>query len=477
MEKNNLSKEVSGSLTSNKKNDFVRQINAVEDQLGQQTRFYNNALIVLLKLIRVKENKRLYEYIDILKKEIKKAEKFEEIVVFFEKFKDFTIKAELNLSENRADKKFLIKNIFKDLKSKKKIKKDSSVEVLNQKKIYMKALDGIKLYLGAGFYSKLNIISQRVDVAGSLNELDSISSDILHLIIDYITKLNEEIENMALFITDVGRNLFEVENNIKDSFEYSFQDFEGNKKFTDLLLDNMDDFSGQVNLSFSLEELKEIINKKINEIKVVIEKKNKDDKLHDKAVEQKIGLLYSSVGKLKSEVDSAKKKADSYRDQALKDPLTGAFNRRAYNKKAHEEMERFFRYENVFSMMLFDVDHFKRVNDLYGHAIGDKCLKEIIKRVKPGLRKTDFLARFGGEEFIVLLPETNRKKTAYVAEKIRGLVEEIEFFHKKERVLITISIGVTQAIKRDKSIDDVFKRLDKAMYKAKKNGRNRVAVL
>jgi diguanylate cyclase (GGDEF)-like protein len=341
----------------------------------------------------------------------------------------------------------------------------------------MEVLDGIKLYLGAEFYSKLNIISQRVNVSENLNELDSITSDILHLIVDYITNLNEEIENMALFITDVGRNLFEVEDNIKDSFEYGLKDLDGNKKFADLLLNNIEDFSGQVDLSFSLEGLKEVVSKKLNEIKFVIEKKNSEDKLHNEEIERKMDLLYSTLGKLKKEVYSAKKQADSYKKQALKDPLTKIYNRRAYDKKAKEEMERYLRYKNIFSMMLFDVDHFKKVNDIYGHDIGDKCLKEIIKRVKPGLRATDFLARFGGEEFIVLLPETSKKESAIVAEKIRKLVEKIEFFHKKERVSITISIGVTQVKNKDKSIDDIFKRLDNAMYKAKKNGRNRVVDL
>ena len=485
MEKNNLPKEKAEKVNS-RKNDFMMQINAIEDQLENQVKFYNNALLVLLKLIRVKENKNLYECIDVFNKKIKKVKKFEQITVCFEDFKDSIIKAELNSSENKAnttgkadkeDKNFLIKNLFKNFKSKKEIKDDSLDQVFKQKKIYMKVLDGIKLYLGADFYSKLNIISERVEDAENLNELDIIFSDILHLIIDYITNLNEEIENMALFITDVGRNLFEVENNIKDSFEYSLQDFDKNKKFTDLLLNNIEDFSGEVNLSFSLEGLKDVVSKKLNEIKVVIEKKNNNDKLHDKKVEQKIDLLYATLGKLKAEVDSAKKQADSYKEQALKDPLTGIYNRRAYDKKALEEMERYLRYKNIFSMLLFDVDHFKRVNDVYGHDIGDKCLKEIIKKIKPGLRKTDFLARFGGEEFIVLLPGTSKNKAVIVAEKIREIVEEIEFFHKKERVSITVSVGVTSVKKKDLSIDDVFKRLDNAMYKAKKSGRNKVVDL
>ncbi len=82
--------------------------------------------------------------------------------------------------------------------------------------------------------------------------------------------------------------------------------------------------------------------------------------------------------------------------------MTGAFNRRAYDRFIRQEFNRYLRYGTVFSVILFDVDHFKLINDTYGHAVGDKCLLEIINRVKPVLRETDFLARYGGEEFVIL---------------------------------------------------------------------------
>ena len=97
------------------------------------------------------------------------------------------------------------------------------------------------------------------------------------------------------------------------------------------------------------------------------------------------------------------------------DPLTEVYNRRAYEKRLNEELQRYLRHQRPFSMLLLDVDHFKSINDQFGHAVGDLCLKEIIKRVRPLLRESDFLARFGGEEFVVLLPETERKAAMAVA--------------------------------------------------------------
>ena len=125
----------------------------------------------------------------------------------------------------------------------------------------------------------------------------------------------------------------------------------------------------------------------------------------------------------------------------------------------------------------FDIDHFKSINDQYGHWAGDKCLKEIIKRIKPILRETDFLARWGGEEFIILFPGTDIENATGVAERLRKTIENTRFLYHKQEIGITVSIGVTQAQASDHGQESIFNRVDKAMYEAKKKGRNRVVVI
>ena len=154
--------------------------------------------------------------------------------------------------------------------------------------------------------------------------------------------------------------------------------------------------------------------------------------------------------------------------------LLKGYNRRAYDLRLREEFRRFLRHRRPFSILLLDVDHFKSINDRYGHTVGDLCLKEIIKRVRPILRESDFLARFGGEEFVALLPETERKGGMEVAEKLRESIEQTEFIHRTEAVAVTISIGVTQAGADDPDPEVLFDRVDQALYKAKRRGRNRV---
>ncbi|MCK5097352.1 MAG: GGDEF domain-containing protein, partial [Desulfobacteraceae bacterium] len=180
--------------------------------------------------------------------------------------------------------------------------------------------------------------------------------------------------------------------------------------------------------------------------------------------------------KVKKELDKATEQSKELEEKLYQDQLTGAYNRRAYDKRAQEEMDRFLRYGNIFSLLLIDADHFKNINDTYGHAVGDKCLKEIIRRTMTLLRKVDMLARYGGEEFTIIMPETDKDAAKQAAEKIRKNIEKIEFVYKEEKVKVTVSIGIAQISKEDKKFESLFERADIAVYKAKSNGRNQVFV-
>jgi diguanylate cyclase (GGDEF)-like protein len=189
-------------------------------------------------------------------------------------------------------------------------------------------------------------------------------------------------------------------------------------------------------------------------------------------VDKRMGRLQQDIDRMKNEVATERQRADILGKEVLIDPLTGVYNRRAYGKRISEELQRYLRHKRPFSMLMLDVDHFKSVNDQYGHAVGDLCLKEIIKRIQPLLRQSDFLARFGGEEFVLLLPETVQSGAVEVAEKLRKCIEKTEFLHRGKLVPITISIGATQVMSTDQQTDMLFNRVDKAMYRAKAAGRN-----
>lgn len=157
---------------------------------------------------------------------------------------------------------------------------------------------------------------------------------------------------------------------------------------------------------------------------------------------------------------------------SVTDALTGIFNRKRFNEVLESEIRRVKRYGGVLSLMMFDIDHFKRVNDSYGHDAGDEVLVTVTSVVKQVVRSTDLLARWGGEEFMVLCPSTGLKETADFAERIRADIEKKQI----ETVgHVTSSFGVATFGEFD-TPETFLKRVDNALYKSKEGGRNRVTV-
>ncbi len=155
---------------------------------------------------------------------------------------------------------------------------------------------------------------------------------------------------------------------------------------------------------------------------------------------------------------------------AITDKLTSLFNRRKIEESLTCEIERARRYDKKFSIILTDIDHFKDVNDTFGHPIGDKTLIEFTKILSSRIRKTDICGRWGGEEFIILCPETSLNEAVQLANEIRKRIEEHHFESVGKK---TASFGVTEFRPTDTS-DTILSRVDKLLYKAKQNGRNRV---
>ena len=163
------------------------------------------------------------------------------------------------------------------------------------------------------------------------------------------------------------------------------------------------------------------------------------------------------------------------RQEVMVDPLTGLLNRRAYEIQMAELVEK--RGMKPLSMLVGDIDHFKSVNDTYGHAVGDIVLKNIAALIRKSVRGGDVAVRFGGEEFVVLLPDTDIDGAERVAESIRHQVEVMRLVRRQDQLTLgpfTLSFGIATWFDAD-TIDSLFERADKAMYHAKQTGRNRVS--
>lgn len=166
--------------------------------------------------------------------------------------------------------------------------------------------------------------------------------------------------------------------------------------------------------------------------------------------------------------------SEKFEKLAKYDPLTGLSNRRDMHEKIQTEYSRLSRSHNPACLLLCDIDHFKLINDTYGHEAGDKVLKDLSHHFKTMTRQQDIVARWGGEEFLFLLPDTNLHNAKQAAENIRAKIEKIPFIAADQTIFITLSIGVAN-LAEQRSITDSIAKADKYLYMAKQNGRNQVS--
>ncbi len=162
------------------------------------------------------------------------------------------------------------------------------------------------------------------------------------------------------------------------------------------------------------------------------------------------------------------------RELNMTDGLTGMYNRRYLDIRINEEFKRHQRFGRPMSLILFDIDHFKKINDTYGHQCGDYILQDLSSATLSAIRNVDILARYGGEEFCCLLPETSSDKSVLIAERLRKQVMENSFRWNDADVHVTISLGVSVLTAGIDSPGALIERADQALYQAKDNGRNRV---
>ena len=173
------------------------------------------------------------------------------------------------------------------------------------------------------------------------------------------------------------------------------------------------------------------------------------------------------------DVSEQKNYENRLRELAISDPLTGCYNRRYFYEMAHTYFDQMRRSARPLSILMLDLDHFKTVNDTYGHVQGDRVLQKVAAVCKIRLRVSDIFARYGGEEFILAMPETDAREAMAVAERLRVAIEQLVI--EPDQISVTASIGIAEStLEPGLSFDDLLKRADEAMYHSKRTGRNRV---
>jgi diguanylate cyclase len=319
-------------------------------------------------------------------------------------------------------------------------------------------------------------LQRRIQACNSIEDLAACGEDIVGAIQNLISRAVDQVNYTGEFLAELSKDLSRME---KELFSYQNQNRETfllHDQFCDNLLSQTEEINEAVDSQKGLENTRNLISSKLTTIGKAIVTKRKEDEGRLKDADTKIAELQMSVRGYNEEIVQVTERANALEKEVLLDGLTEIHNRRAYDLEIIECLRQYHRDAGRFSLILIDVDRFKSINDNYGHRAGDKFLRELAKIIESSLRKTDFLARYGGEEIIAILPGSSSQDSQKVAEKIRSRVESTRFTYLNEHIPVTISLGVTEVMPEDKDPEAPFIRVDEAMYRAKKQGRNRVCV-
>ena len=295
----------------------------------------------------------------------------------------------------------------------------------------------------------------------------------------------DDLATLMLAITDSGQHEFEAylqqlnerleafQSNLQAASEGHADNSSAARAMDTQIREQVDGLQNSVQEAADLDDLKQVLENHLEGLLGTMDQHQKQRDAREQEVAGRLKSLAERVAHMEQEAQGYREHLEEQRQKALIDPLTGLPNRAAWTERLEYEIAQWQQHGNTLSLAMLDLDHFKRINDNYGHLAGDKVLKIIATVLRKRLRGSDFIARFGGEEFVLLLPATPPAVGAKLLETLRAAIEACPFHFKGERVTITVSMGLA-AFRPGEHSDLVLKRADQALYRAKNAGRNRV---
>ncbi|WP_426118707.1 diguanylate cyclase [Pseudomonas sp. DSP3-2-2] len=295
----------------------------------------------------------------------------------------------------------------------------------------------------------------------------------------------DDLAVLMLAITDTGQHEFEIYlkqlNERLESFQSNLQaasagyadNQSASRDLNSQLREQVDGLQSSVQDAPDLTSLKRVLENRLEGLLSTMDQHQVQRDAREQEVAERLQSLATRVATMEQEALGFRGHLEEQRQKALVDPLTSLPNRAAWGERLEQEMATWQQNKNSLLVCMLDLDHFKRINDGFGHLAGDRVLKIIATVLKKRLRSSDFIARFGGEEFVLLLPATAVGAGLTLLDELRAAVELCPFHFKGEPVTVTVSMGVT-AFRAGERSDVALKRADQALYRAKENGRNRI---
>ncbi len=319
----------------------------------------------------------------------------------------------------------------------------------------------------------------KADAVELLNELDHMSNamdlepalnKLADFICRFVTQMQQEFENFLLSLDEqlIGINQFLKQGS---STEETWRG--KNIQIDEQMRVQVNAISEEAELATDITSFKRSVQQHIFRITESMDELLEAEKCRQQEADRQMEALADQLSQMENETNVIKKRLKDEQIKATTDVLTKLPNREALNERIQMEWERFKRYKNPLCLVITDIDHFKSVNDRYGHLIGDQVLQTIAKEITDSIRETDFVARYGGEEFVILLPETDIDAAEGAMNHIREKIAQLKLKFIDENSPITLSFGVT-AFTLGHTLENLFEQADKALYQAKEKGRNRV---
>lgn len=313
----------------------------------------------------------------------------------------------------------------------------------------------------------------RQRVCGGLNwyELVPVLDDLAVLVLAVTDSGQREF---ASYLKQLNERLAAFLGTLNEAHEGYSESVESARSFNLELREQVSSLQASVRGAADLPSLKQSLETRLDGLLQTVSEHQRHRDGREEEVARRLQALGQRVSEMEQEAQNFRDHLEEQRQKALIDPLTGLANRAGWSERLELEMARWKRYGGELLLAVLDIDHFKRINDSYGHLAGDKVLKIIAGELAKRMRKTDFIARFGGEEFALLIPGTPLDGGRQLLQTLLEGIAQCPFHFRGERVVVTLSAGVS-AFKRDAdSSDKVFERADQALYRAKSGGRNRI---
>lgn len=304
------------------------------------------------------------------------------------------------------------------------------------------------------------------------SQLPELCLRLVELIID---GARQERRESHLFLSSLNDSLNAVHLRITESLDQGRDLHEQHHRHGNEIHARLDDISLQLDSQSNLQQLKQSIRVNLQHLQALLLERNELMQREAHLIES-LGAMENKLNLMREETSEYKKRMAQQKHKLLLDSLTQVFNRAAFDERVELEYKRWLRYQTPLCLAIVDIDHFKSINDRFGHLAGDKALKVIARAMSRTLRETDFIARYGGEEFVVLLPGADADNMLAPLDKLRSVVKGIPFRFKDDKVEITISIG-TSLFRKGDTPTEVFERADRALYDAKNGGRDRIIVV